>query len=190
MEITTFFIAVGLAMDAFAVSVSNGVTISDFKWIHGIKQGLYFGGFQFLMPLLGYLLGSSVKESIEAVDHWIAFLLLCGIGLNMVLESRQKDTESKQVVASAHTLLTGRILLVQAVATSIDALAVGISFALLEINILISSAIIGSVAFLFSVAGGLLGKGLGSLFRQKAECMGGIILIGIGMKILAEHFFF
>lgn len=189
--LTVFLIAVGLAMDAFAVSVSNGVTICDFKRHHAVKLGAYFGCFQFLMPLIGWLMGTSVKAYIEAIDHWIAFILLGVIGLNMIIETF-KNNEAEDVYSGkmACEVLTPHRLLVQAVATSIDALVVGISFALLDINILYAAAIIGFVAFIFSYVGGILGERLGMLFKKKAELFGGIILIGIGAKILIEHLFF
>lgn len=185
---TILFIAVGLAMDAFAVSVSNGVSVSHFQLSHGMKQGLYFGFFQFMMPILGWFLGSSVKIYIETVDHWIAFLLLGGIGLNMILDTQKKE-EVRACSDNGGKVLDHRLLMIQAIATSIDALAVGISFALLDIHIISAAAVIGVIAFLFSVAGGMLGKGLGSLFQQKAEFLGGFILIGIGFHILLEHLF-
>lgn len=189
--ITILLIAVGLAMDAFAVSVSNGVAVNDFRLGHGVKLGFYFGGFQFVMPIIGWILGNSVKNYIESVDHWIAFVLLGAIGLNMILETRKtQDKELSSCMRCADEVLSVRLLTLQAVATSIDALAVGISFALLDINIVFAAAIIGAVAFLFSFAGGVLGKGLGGLFKQKAEFFGGAILIAIGIKILSEHLFF
>ena len=184
--ITIFFIAVGLAMDAFAVSISNGVAVKDFGVKDSVKLGTYFGVFQFVMPILGWILGSSVRSYIEAVDHWIAFALLVLIGGNMLLEARKNEEEEKE----SNLILTPKILIVQAVATSIDALAVGISFAILDINILYAAAIIGIVAFIFSFAGGEIGKKVGEIFEKKAEILGGIILILIGLKILIEHLFF
>lgn len=178
-----FLIALSLAMDAFAVSISNGVSVRGFGKRDAIRQGVYFGGFQFLMPVAGWLLGSSVKEAIEAVDHWIAFLLLAVIGGNMIRESLKKEDEPGESV------LTAKILALQAVATSIDALAVGISFALLEVNILAAGIIIGVVAFLLSFLGGMLGKGLGGFLQAKAGLAGGVVLILIGVRILAEHLF-
>lgn len=188
--LTILFIAVGLAMDAFAVSVSNGVAVKNFRPAHGIKQGIYFGGFQFLMPVIGWFLGSSVKEYIEAIDHWIAFVVLAIIGANMVLESFHKEqAELCRKGAAAKECLTAGRLMVQAIATSIDALAVGISFAILDVNILSASAMIGIIAFLFSYFGGILGIKLGELIEHRAEFLGGIILILIGLKILLEHLF-
>ncbi len=186
--ISIFLIAVGLAMDAFAVSVSNGIAVCDFRKRHALKVGVYFGFFQFIMPVIGYLLGTSVKAYIEAVDHWIAFILLIVIGGNMVLESFHKEED---IVCSktARDVLTVKKLVVQAVATSIDALAVGISFAILDINILYAASIIGIVALFISFAGGNLGKSIGSVLKERAEFLGGAILIVIGIKILIEHLF-
>lgn len=177
-------IAVSLAMDAFAVSVSNGVSVRGFGKAHAVKQGIYFGGFQCMMPILGWVLGSSVRTYIEAVDHWIAFGLLAVIGLNMIKESMSDEEEAGEGE------LTVKVLVLQAIATSIDALAVGISFAVLQVNILQAAAIIGVVAFVFSFIGGVLGKSIGGLLQGKAELAGGIVLILIGCKILIEHLFF
>ena len=180
-----FLIAVSLAMDAFAVSISNGVSVKGFGKRHAVKQGLYFGGFQFMMPVIGWFLGNSVKSYIEAVDHWIAFGLLAIIGINMIRESLGEDDEDE-----ATTELSPKVLVLQAIATSIDALAVGISFAVLSVNIIQAAAIIGVVAFCFGFAGGVLGKRIGGLLQGKAEIVGGVVLILIGIKILIEHLFF
>lgn len=182
--ISIMLIAVSLAMDAFAVSISNGISVTGFKQKHAIKQGIFFGGFQFIMPVLGWVLGSSVKVYIEAVDHWIAFLLLFAIGFNMIKESLSNDDDEEVVCC-----LTNTKLIWQAIATSIDALAIGISLAILNVNIIMAATIIGVVAFGFGVAGGVLGKRLGNVFQQKAEIAGGIVLICIGLKILVEHIF-
>lgn len=188
--ITIFLIAVGLAMDAFAVSVSNGVAVHNFGKRHAFKLGMYFGVFQFIMPILGWFLGVSVKEYVEAFDHWIAFILLLVIGANMIIESVKEGSQESTVCRkTADEFLTLRCLIFQAVATSIDALAIGISFAILNINIIYASAVIGVVAFIISFAGGILGKRLGSILKQRAEIFGGVILILIGLKILFEHVF-
>ena len=173
--VTIFLIAVSLAMDAFAVSISNGVSVKGFGKKEAATQGLYFGGFQFLMPVIGWFLGSSVKTYIESVDHWIAFVLLAIIGGNMIRESFGDDEEE-----SGQSVLTAKVLLLQAVATSIDALAVGIWWA---------AGIIGVVSFVLSFCGGMLGKGLGNFLQAKAEFAGGAVLILIGIKILVEHVF-
>lgn len=187
---TILLIAVGLAMDAFAVSVSNGICTTDFKPMHAVKLGAYFGGFQFIMPLIGWLLGTSVKVYIEAIDHWIAFVLLLIIGINMIRETMKNDEDEYSIGSPACEVLTKKKLVFQAIATSIDALAVGISLAILDINILYASTIIGVVAFFFSFTGGILGKGLGNLFKKRAEIFGGFILVCIGVKILVEHLYF
>lgn len=180
--IEIFLIAVSLALDAFAVSVSTGISTPGFSWRQGAKMGLWFGGFQFAMPLIGWFLGSSVARYIEAFDHWIAFGLLVLIGGHMVWDAL-KGGEGESAPAD---LSAGR-LCVLAVATSIDALAVGVSMAFMEVNILVSALIIGVVAFVLSLAGGLLGKKLGTLFQKGAQVAGGCVLIGIGIKILWEH---
>lgn len=179
--ITIFLIALSLAMDAFAVSIANGVSVHHFTKKEAVKQGIYFGLFQFFMPLLGWLLGSSVKETMEAFDHWIAFILLALIGGNMILESFKKE-EQKQIVT-----LTHKNLILQAVATSIDALAVGVSFAMLNVAILFASVIIGIVAFVLSYIGGILGNHLGAFLQKKASVAGGIVLIAVGIHIVLEH---
>lgn len=184
--ITILLIAISLSMDAFAVAVSNGICIHNFSSENAFKQGIYFGLFQFLMPLLGYFLGSSVKNYIEAIDHFIAFGLLSLIGINMIIESIKSKNE---IICENTEAMTNKTLIIQAIATSIDALAVGISFAVLETNIIISCSIIGIVAFTFSFFGGILGKKAGKLLKGKAEILGGIILIFIGTKILIEHLF-
>ena len=180
--LTIFLIAVGLAMDAFAVSVSNGISLTNFKVKDSIRQGLYFGAFQFMMPIIGWVLGVSVRQYIEAVDHWIAFILLGIIGINMIRECFG-DNEEGSVVNS----ISVNTMILQAIATSIDALAVGISLAVLNTNIVYASSIIGVVAFLFSFFGGMIGKYIGGFLNKKAEFVGGLVLIGIGVKILLEH---
>ena len=179
--IAIFLIAVSLALDAFAVSVSSGISVPGFGWRQAVKMGCWFGAFQFLMPLLGWALGSSVSRYIEAVDHWIAFALLAILGINMLREARSGDTEE------ASASLGFRVMFAMAVATSIDALAVGVSMAFMPVDILSSAGIIGIVAFVLSVVGGLVGRRLGCLFQRRAELVGGLVLIGIGVKILCEH---
>jgi len=186
--ISVFLIAVSLAMDALAVSVTNGITVKDFSRRHAIKMGLYFGGFQFVMPLIGFFLGKGFESLIKAYDHWIAFGLLLVIGINMLKESFGEE-ESETMGKSAAMALSWKKLVLQAIATSIDAMAVGISFAVVGkgVNIFISSVIIGITAFAFSYFGGIFGRKVGSFFQKSAERLGGIILIGIGIKILIEH---
>ncbi|MGE4277208.1 MAG: manganese efflux pump MntP family protein [Lawsonibacter sp.] len=174
-----FVIAVGLSMDAFAVSVCKGLSVSSLRPAHSLTCGLYFGGFQALMPLLGWLLGVRFQIMITSVDHWIAFILLGIIGANMVKESR----EEKCVDAS----FSPRVMLPLALATSIDALAIGVTFAFLQVSILPAVVFIGLTTFLFSVVGVRMGAVFGAQFRTKAELAGGVILILMGLKILLEH---
>ena len=175
-------IAVSLALDAFAVSVSSGIAIPGFGWRQAAKMGIWFGMFQFAMPLAGWFLGSSISGYIEAVDHWVAFGLLALIGGRMAWSALRGGEEEE-----APSDLSARRLCLLAIATSIDALAVGISMAFLPVDILFSAFIIGVVAFVLSVAGGLAGRRLGGLFRKWAELVGGLVLVGIGAKILMEH---
>ena len=181
--VSVFLIAVSLAMDAFAVSVSSGISVPGFGTRQAVKMGLWFGAFQFFMPLAGWYLGTSVSTYIKAVDHFVAFGLLAFIGGNMVWNSLRGGTGEDQVCPD----LSPRRLCLLAVATSIDALAVGVSMAFMEVDILLSAAVIGVVAFCLSVVGGLAGRKLGGIFRQRAELAGGLILIAIGVKILVEH---
>lgn len=188
--IMIFLTAVSLAMDAFAVSVTNGIVVTNLRPRHGVKMGLYFGGFQFVMPLIGYVLGSGLREYIEAFDHWIAFGLLALIGGNMIRESFSGDDEA-QGGKTAKEALNYKVLTLQAIATSIDALAVGVSFSLLpDIDMWLSCSIIGAVAFIFGFAGAMMGKRIGGMLKDKAELAGGIVLCVIGIKILIEHLFF
>jgi len=183
--ITIFIIAVGLAMDAFAVSIASGVTLKCFQARPAFRVALFFGGFQAIMPVLGWLAGSSFKQYIEAYAHWVAFGLLAFIGGKMIYESFViKDTESK---CDPNNITTVFIL---AIATSIDALAVGLSFSVLQVQIITPVIIIGIVTFLLSLAGVYIGGKFGSLFENKIELLGGLVLIGIGVKILFENLFF
>ena len=175
-----FIIAVGLSMDAFAVSVCKGLSVQRLKLGHALACGVYFGGFQGLMPALGYLLGSQFQNVIVKVDHWIAFILLGIIGINMIRESR-REAEPENADFGP------RAMLPLAVATSIDALAVGITFAFLQVNMYIALPLIGGVTFLLSFAGVKLGHAFGAKYKSKAECLGGLVLILIGLKILLEH---
>ena len=177
-----FLIAVSLAMDAFAVSVSTGIAVPGFGPKQAARIGLWCGFFQFAMPLAGWALGTSVKTYIEAVDHWIAFGLLAFIGGNMIREALSGEGEEEAI-----TDLSVKRLFLLALATSIDALAVGVSLAFVEGNILLSAAVIGVVAFALAMLGGLLGHRLGQLFQKRATLAGGLVLVAIGVKILAEH---
>ena len=182
--IEIFLIAVSLALDAFAVSVSSGISIPGFGGRQAVKMGVWFGGFQFAMPLIGWFLGSSVSQYIEAVDHWVAFGLLALIGGRMVWGALKAGAGEEE---EASPDLSARRLCLLAIATSIDALAVGVSMAFMKVDILVSALVIGVVAFGLSVVGGLVGKRLGALFQRRAELVGGLVLVGIGIKILAEH---
>ena len=182
-------IAVGLSMDAFAVSMTNGMCISrrcDKGRFFGnaLVWSAMFGLFQGLMPLLGYFLGKTFSDLISSIDHWIAFVLLAFIGGKMVWEALHPEKEESPSALPFGTILT------QAVATSIDALAVGVSFALLQVEIFSASGTIALTTFLFSVVGSYLGKAFGSLLKSKAEIFGGVVLVLIGLKILLEHTLF
>ena len=179
--IELFLIAVGLSMDAFAVSICKGLSIGKIKKTDMVIVGLYFGGFQAIMPLMGYFIGSQFKDYITAVDHWIAFGLLLIIGANMIRESFSKETDA------ASNSLCFKTMLPLAIATSIDALAVGVSFAFLEVNIVWAVLLIGVVTFILSTVGVKVGSTFGTKYKAKAELAGGIILILIGTKILLEH---
>ena len=176
-----FVIAVGLSMDAFAVSVCKGLSAGRVRLGHALTAGIWFGGFQALMPFLGWLLGSRFQSFISSVDHWIAFLLLGLIGLNMVRESRSQEEE--EVGAS----FAPKAMLPLAVATSIDALAVGVTFAFLQVSILPAVCFIGATTFVLSAVGVRVGAAFGARFRNRAELAGGVILILMGVKILLEH---
>lgn len=175
-------IAVGVSMDAFAVSICKGLSLKHIRPEHAIYTGLWFGGFQALMPLLGYFLGVSFADFVSNVDHWIAFILLGVIGANMVKESFEKE-ESCSIDAG----FSFRSMLALAVATSIDALAVGVSLAFLRVNIFIAVLIIGLTTGVFSAAGVYIGNIFGNQYKSKAEMAGGIILIIMGLKILLDH---
>ena len=179
--LSAVLIGVSLAMDAVAISVSAGMSIPGFRPRQGVKMGLWFGGFQFAMPLLGWFLGTSVAEYIVAVDHWVAFGLVAFIGGRMIWDSLHPEEEGGPADLSA------RRLCILAIATSIDALAVGVSMAFMTVDILFSAAVIGVVTFFLSLAGALLGRYLGSLLQKWAGVAGGVVLIGIGVKILMEH---
>lgn len=175
-----FIIAVGLSMDAFAVAICKGLSISRCQAKHYLITGAYFGGFQALMPLAGYLLGARFAHLITRFDHWIAFVLLLVIGGNMVKESRE---EAECLDAS----FSVRSMLPMAIATSIDALAVGVSFAFLQVDIVPAVLFIGCTTFVLSAAGVKIGNVFGSRYKSKAELAGGVILILMGAKILLEH---
>lgn len=177
-------IGVGLSMDAFAVAICQGLCMPRLNWRHAGVIALFFGGFQALMPALGWLLGSRFAERIRSVDHWVAFVLLALIGLNMVREALGPEEETACAVTVRLDL---RRLLVLAVATSIDALAVGVTFAFLEVAILPAVSTIGITTFCLSLAGVAVGNFFGARYKRRAELSGGVILILLGVKILLEH---
>jgi manganese efflux pump family protein len=180
--LTVLSIAVGLSMDAFAVAITSGITIKDLRPAHAFKIALFFGGFQALMPVIGWLAGLGMKDFVSGFDHWVAFGLLLFVGGKMLWESyRMKEDEAKD------DPLDNAVLLLLALATSIDALAVGLSFSFLKVSIAMPVLVIGTVTFALSFAGVLLGKRVGHLFESRIEAAGGLILIGIGGKILFEH---
>lgn len=177
-----FCIAVGLSMDAFAVAICKGLATSTVKPRHMVTVGLWFGGFQALMPLLGYFVGATFKEYIEAYDHWIALVLLSAIGLNMIREAIWGDGEETSCSFCVKAMLP------MAIATSIDALIVGVTFALLPaVNIGAAVSFIGVITFLLSAIGVKVGNLFGAKYKSRAELLGGIILVLMGVKILLEH---
>jgi len=179
-------LAAGLAMDAFAVSIGKGLSLRSVRAKHLATTGVWFGGFQALMPIIGYLLGVSFAQQVSSIDHWIAFVLLGLIGGNMIRESLSKSDEE----CCSDPDFSARTMFLLAVATSIDALAVGVSLAFLGVNIWSAAAVIGCVTFCFSAVGVLIGKHFGCRYKSKAEFVGGLILTLIGVKILVEHTLF
>ena len=174
-------LSIGLAMDAFAVAVCKGLSMSKMNWKKACIVGAYFGIFQAAMPLIGYLLGISFQDKIASIDHWIAFVLLGAIGINMIKEAISKDKES------SNDSVKFKDMLILAIATSIDALAVGITFAFLKVNILLAISLIGIITFVLSIIGVKIGNIFGDKYEKKAEFAGGTILILLGIKILLEH---
>lgn len=174
-----FILAVGLSMDAFAVSVCKGLSLGKIKPKHMCIAGAWFGGFQALMPLIGYFLGSFFAEMIEKYDHWVAFVLLAIIGGNMIKESFDKDEK-------VDSSMDVKSMLLLAIATSIDALAVGVTFAFLQVQIVSAVSFIGVITFIFSAVGVKIGSLFGTKYKSKAELFGGIVLVLIGIKILLE----
>ena len=177
----TVLVAIGLAMDAFAVSVCKGLSMFKMNWRKAFTIAIYFGFFQFVMPLLGFLLGMGFSECIETIDHWIAFILLTFIGAKMIKESFDKSENIDDKVEF-------KTMSVLAIATSIDALAIGITYAFLDVkNCMFSFALIGIITFIISLFGVKIGNKFGTKYGNKAEMIGGLILIFIGVKILIEH---
>ena len=178
---TIILIAFSLAMDAFAVSIANGITITHQRSRSALTMALFFGAFQMFMPIIGWLAGLGLKEFIMSVDHWTALILLSLIGSKMIYDSTKKEAKKIENRLNIITLLT------LSVATSIDALAVGLSFAFLQTYITTPIIMIGIVTFTLSLIGFFFGNSAGHLFRNKIKIIGGLILIGIGIRILIEH---
>lgn len=174
-------ISISLAMDAFAVAVCKGLSMRKLEWKKAVIIALYFAIFQALMPTLGFFLGITFKDVVIQIDHWLAFILLVGIGLNMLKEAFSKENESFDDNVGFKTMA------VLGLATSIDALAIGITFAFLRVNLLVSVLIIGVVTFMLSLVGVVIGNRFGNKYEKKAEIFGGVILILLGAKILLEH---
>jgi putative Mn2+ efflux pump MntP len=192
MLFTVVLIGLSLSMDAFAVSVGSGISIRDLKLFHALRGAFFFGLFQFIMPVAGWYLGKSIFSLVEGYDHWIAFILLAFIGGKMIKESfnikalppKETGCHTGKNTADIRSLGT---LVVLTVATSIDALAVGISYSVLDQGIWAAAGLIGGITFAVCMAGFELGKRIGLLFEKTAQITGGLILIGIGIKILVEH---
>jgi len=174
-------IAIGLAMDAFAVSICKGLSMKKMSWKKAIVVGGYFGIFQGLMPVIGYFLGTTFESIVTKIDHWIAFGLLVFIGINMLKEAFGNETEN------CNDNVDFKTMIVLAIATSVDALAVGITFAFLKTNIVLASLIIAIITFAVCLIGVKIGNKFGDKYERKAETVGGLILIFMGIKILLEH---
>ena len=172
-------IGISLSMDAFAVSICKGLSMNKIAYKKSIIIGLYFGLFQALMPLFGYLFGNTLRNLIILIDHWIIFLILFIIGINMVTEKNEENNLNSKIDFKTMILL--------AIATSIDAFAVGITFSFLDINILSSITIIGITTFIISIIGVIIGNKIGNKYQRKAKILGGLVLIFLGAKILLEH---
>lgn len=177
-------IGLSVSADAFAVAMCKGVEMKKFRLKYALLIALFFGGFQMLMPLIGWAVASVFEKYITAFDHWIAFGLLAILGGKMIFDSFKKEPESEEEQVLKLGLKT---LLLMALATSIDALAVGVTFAFLQVNIWIAISLIGATTFCFSVVGVLIGTKIGDKFKNKAEFVGGLILVLLGLKILLEH---
>ncbi|PKN19730.1 MAG: hypothetical protein CVU71_04980 [Deltaproteobacteria bacterium HGW-Deltaproteobacteria-6] len=180
--ITIFLLAVGLGVDAFSVAIGIGASNTRKSWAPVLRLALAFGFFQFLMPLIGWLAGSTVVDLIRGFDHWVAFALLVVVGGKMIREGFEKESDEEKADQTR-----GWPLLLLSIATSIDALAVGFSFSLLKTPILFPAVMIGVVCFLMTAVGMVFGKGLARIFGRKVEILGGLVLIAIGVKILIEH---
>ena len=188
MDFTTLlFLALGLSMDAFAVSISNGLSFRNYGKKEALFTSFAFGFFQALMPVIGFFAGQIFAGAIQAVDHWVALVLLGYIGGKMIFDAVRELRHPQE--CEVNRTLTLRMVMMQAVATSIDALAVGISLSLMKVNIAFAASAIGVITFLCCTVGSLLGKKFGSMLKEKAEIAGGLILVAIGIKIFVEHIF-
>ncbi|MBB6698368.1 manganese efflux pump MntP family protein [Clostridium algidicarnis] len=185
--LTIIITAFALSMDAFAVSITNGILIYDVKAKDALKTGAYFGLFQGVMPLIGWLLGIKFQDYITKIDHWIAFILLGFIGIKMIYESFQNKPIACENSENPRACLNSRTMIMLSIATSIDALAVGVSFAFLKVPIVSSVIIIGIITFAVCFIGVFIGKNCGVLLKKNAEILGGVILILMGIKIFLEH---
>ena len=179
--IELILLSIGLGMDAFAVSICKGISMKKMDWKKACIIGLYFGGFQAIMPIIGYFLGSTFESFITSFDHWVAFILLAVIGGNMIKETFSKENENINADVGFRTMI------ILATATSIDALAVGITFAFFNVNLLLAITLIGIITFALSVIGTKIGNRFGDKYENNAEFLGGVILILLGIKILLEH---
>lgn len=180
--LTLFVTAVGLSMDAFAVAICKGLAMKKLSWKKALVIGLWFGGFQALMPTLGYLLGTRFQQAVTAIDHWIAFILLSLIGFSMIREALSKDQDD-----GVNDSLDVKTMLLLALATSIDALAVGVTYAFLQVRIVPAVTFIGVTTLVLSIAGVKIGNVFGLKYKARAEVAGGTILIVMGTRILLEH---
>ena len=183
-----FLLGVGLAMDAFAVSICKGLGMSKVNGKQCLVIGLFFGGFQALMPFLGWFLGSTFAEKIKVIDHWIAFVLLGYIGIKMIADAI-KEWKEETKVEEMDAPLDIKEMFLLAIATSIDALAVGITFSFLEVAIACACAVIGVVTFVISCGGVYVGNIFGERYKAKAQIIGGVILVVLGLRILLTHLF-
>ena len=179
--IELILLSIGLGMDAFAVSICKGISMKKMDWKKACIIGLYFGGFQAIMPVIGYFLGSTFESFITNFDHWVAFILLAIIGGNMIKETFNTECETISDDVNFKTMI------ILAIATSIDALAVGITFAFFKVNLILAISLIGIITFVLSVIGTNVGNKFGDKYENKAEFVGGVILILLGLKILLEH---
>ena len=183
--IELILLAIGLAMDTFAVSVASGIAHKNFRLRHALRMATAFGLFQAVMPVIGWMVGRSLQHWVEGIDHWIAFVLLSFVGGKMIYEALRIEEAEKPANPFGTSML-----LVLALATSIDALIVGVTFAVLQTAIVTPVLVIGAVTFGLSLAGVYIGEAFGHFFEKKIEILGGMVLIGMGLKILIEHLFF